>query len=145
MFFSCLNYFPIFSLHTAHPTLPLSIPNPLFMSLRAYIRSLTNPFTFFPTVPLPIPFLPLSVYSMILFFPKSSIYFCFFKNYFIIVLLQLSAFSLHPSTLPQPNPPLSLASTFPLGFVHVSFIVVPENPSPHCPLPPPLWVLLDCS
>ena len=38
-----------------------------------------------------------------------------------------------------------LASTLPLGFVHLSFIVVPENPSPHCPLPPPLWLLLDCS
>ena len=30
---------------------------------------------------------------------------------------------------PQPNPPPSPASTLPLGFVHVSFIVVPENPS----------------
>ena len=33
---------------------------------------------------------------------------------------------------PQPNPPPSLASTPHLGFVHVSFIVVPENRSPHC-------------
>ena len=67
-----------------------------------------------------------------------------FKNYFIVVQLQLSVFSPRPSP-PHPNPPPSLASTFPLGFVHVSFIVVPENPSPHCPLPPPLWLLLDCS
>ena len=35
------------------------------------------------------------------------------------------------------NTPPSLASTFPLGFVHVSFRVVPEKPSPHYP-PSPL-------
>ena len=51
----------------------------------------------------------------------------------------------HPSTPLQPNSPPSPASTLPLGFVHVSFIVVLENPSPHCPLPSPLWLLLDCS
>ena len=63
----------------------------------------------------------------------------------IVVQLPLSAFSPHPSTPPQPNPPASPASTLPLGFVHVSFIVVSENPSPHYPLPTPLWLLLDCS
>ena len=47
---------------------------------------------------------------------------------------------------PQSNPPPSLVSTLPLAFVHVSFIVVvPENPSPYCPLSPLLWLLLDCS
>ena len=40
---------------------------------------------------------------------------------------------------PHPNPPPSLAFTLPFGFVHVSFIVVPENPFPHCPLPPGYW------
>ena len=40
------------------------------------------------------------------------------------------AFSLLPSTPPQPNPPPSPASTLSLGFVHVSFIVVPENQKP---------------
>ena len=54
--------------------------------------------------------------------------------FFIVVQLQLSAFSPHPSTPPQPNAPPSPTSTLPLGFVHVSFIVVPENPSPHSPL-----------
>ena len=68
----------------------------------------------------------------------------FFFNYFI-VQLQLSAFFPHPSTPPQPNPPPSPASTLPLGFVHVSFILLPENPSPHCPFPRPLWLLLDYS
>ena len=63
---------------------------------------------------------------------------CYFFNCFIVVQLQLSAFSPHPSTPPQPNPPPSCAPTLPLDFVHVSFIVVPGNPSPHCPLPPPL-------
>ena len=55
----------------------------------------------------------------------------FFNNYFIVVQLQLSAFSPHLSPPSHPNPPPSLASTLPLGFVHTSFIVVPENPSPH--------------
>ena len=49
---------------------------------------------------------------------------------------------LHPTPA---RPPPSPASTLPLGFVHVSFIVVPENPSIHYPFPPPLWLLLDCS
>ena len=47
------------------------------------------------------------------------------------------AFSPHPSTPPQLNPPPSPTSTLPLGFVHVSFIVVPVIPSSHCPPPPP--------
>ena len=58
------------------------------------------------------------------------IYFLFqFLNYFI-VQLQLSAFSPHLSTPPQPNSPPSPASNLPLGFVHVSFIGAPENPYP---------------
>ena len=72
-------------------------------------------------------------------------FYLFILNYFIVIQLHLSAFSLHPSTPPQPNLPPSPASTLPLGFVHGSFIVVPENASPHYPFPPPLWLLLDCS
>ena len=82
------------------------------------------------------------LFFLILF---ANILFMIFLNYFIFVQLQLSAFSPHPSTQPQPNPLPSLASTLPLGFVYVSFIVVPENPSPCCLFPPPLWLLLDCS
>ena len=41
------------------------------------------------------------------------------KHFFIVVQLQLSTFSPHPSTPPQPNPPPSPASTLPLDFVHV--------------------------
>ena len=51
--------------------------------------------------------------------------------------ITVSAFSPHLSTPPQPNPPPSPATTLPLGFVHVSFIVVPENPSPYYPFPLP--------
>ena len=76
---------------------------------------------------------------------SSSFFFFFFFEYFIVVQSWLSAFSPLQLLPPQPNPLPSLASTFPPSFVHVSFIVVPENPSPHCPLPPPLWLLLDCS
>ena len=61
--------------------------------------------------------------------------FHFLKNYFIVVQLQLSVFTPCYSPPPQPNPPPSLASTPLLDFVHVSFIVVPENPYP--PLSPP--------
>ena len=46
--------------------------------------------------------------------------------------------SLHP---PQPNPPPIPASTLPLDFVHVSFIVVPVILSHHCPSPPPLAIV----
>ena len=64
---------------------------------------------------------------------------------FTVIQLQLSAFFPHPSTPPKPNPPPSPTPTLPLDFVHVSFIVAPVNPSPHFPLPTPLWLLLDCS
>ena len=57
--------------------------------------------------------------------------FCFLI--FIVIQLQLSAFSPHPSTPPQLNPPPSPASTLPLDFVHVSFIVVPVIPLPTVP------------
>ena len=68
--------------------------------------------------------------------------FCFFlKKNFIVIQVQLYAFSSHPSTPPQLNPPPS--STSPLGFVHVSSIVVPVIPSSLCPPCPQL--LLDCS
>ena len=53
--------------------------------------------------------------------------------FFIVIQLQLYAFSPHPSIPPQVNPPPSPTSTLPLGFVHVSFIVVPVIPSSHCP------------
>ena len=51
------------------------------------------------------------------------ILFVCFINYFIVVQLQLSAFSPCHFPLPQPNPPPCLASILPLGFVHVFFIV----------------------
>ena len=56
----------------------------------------------------------------------------FFFNFlnFIVVQVQVSAFSPHDFLPPQPSPPPSLDSTPTLGFVYVSFIVVPENPSP---------------
>ena len=65
----------------------------------------------------------------------SSGLFFFSFIFFIVVQLQLSAFSPHPSAPPSPNPPPSPTSTLPLGFVHVSFIVVPGSPSPHSPPP----------
>ena len=53
----------------------------------------------------------------------------FFNFIFIVVQVQLSPFSLHHSLLPQPSTFPTLDPT-PFGFVHVSFIDVPENPSP---------------
>ena len=66
------------------------------------------------------------------FFYDLTIY---FLNY-LIVQLQLSAFSPHHSPRTPAKPSPSLASTLPLSFVHVSFIVVPENPSPFSPFIP---------
>ena len=64
-----------------------------------------------------------SVNSCILFFS--------FKKIFTVIQLQLYAFSPHPSTPPQPIPPPYPTSTLPLGFVQVSFIVIPVIPSSH--------------
>ena len=58
-------------------------------------------------------------------------FFILFFLIFIVMQLQLYAFSPHPSTPPQLNPPASPTSTLPLDFVHVSFTVVPVIPSPH--------------
>ena len=49
----------------------------------------------------------------------------------MFIQLQLSAFSPHPSTPPQPIPPPTSTSTLPLDFVLVSFIVAPVDRSPH--------------
>ena len=82
------------------------------------------------------------------FFFLIYLFFYIYIYFFIVMQLQLYAFSPHPSTRPQVNPPPSPLATLPLGFVHVSCIVVPVIPSTHCPRPhPPLppWLLLDCS
>ena len=60
---------------------------------------------------------------------KSILYFLYHKLLYCCSITVVCIFS-----PPLPNPPPSLASILPLGFVHVSFIVVPENPSPHSPL-----------
>ena len=65
----------------------------------------------------------------------------------IIIIFNLYCYSVtvvclfSPSLYPTPATPTSLPP--PLDFVHVSFIVVPVISSPHCPLPNPLWLLLD--
>ena len=70
----------------------------------------------------------------------------FLKNFYCysitLVCLFLPIPPPHPSQNPLPPPSSSL---LPLDFVHVSFIVVPVIPFPHCPLPTPLWLLLHCS
>ena len=78
-------------------------------------------------------------------FDDHLFHFLLFFKIFIVIQLQLCAFSPHPSTPPQLNPPPSPTSTLLLGFVHVSFIVVPVIPSSHCPRAPPPRLLLDCS
>ena len=57
---------------------------------------------------------------------------CSFFKLLFVILLQLFP---HCSPPPQPIPPPSLASTITLGFVLVSFIVVPETTSPTIPSP----------
>ena len=67
-----------------------------------------------------------------LFFLFIPFYFFLFFLFYCCSITVVCIFS-----PPQPNPDPSPASTLPLSFVHVSFIVVPENPSPHCPFSPP--------
>ena len=87
--------------------------------------------------------LPLLTVS--LFFVSLLIIFIYiFKKLFYCSITVVCILS-PPLPLTQGKPTSLLASTLPLGFVHVSFIVVPENPSPYCPFPPPLWLLVDCS
>ena len=59
------------------------------------------------------------------FWSLGEFYFSLVYLIFIVIQLQLYAFSPHPSTPPQPNPPASPTTTLPLDFVHVSFIVAP--------------------
>ena len=54
---------------------------------------------------------------------------------FLLLLLLLFNYSCLHFLLSPPRPQTNPASTLPLGFVHVSFTVVPENSSPCCPLP----------
>ena len=74
-------------------------------------------------------------------FPKlpKKIPLSFVKNFYCYSITVVCIFS--PSLHPTSAKPTSL----PLDFVHVSFIVAPVNPSPHYPLPTPLWLLLDYS
>ena len=51
------------------------------------------------------------------------------EGFFIVVQIQLSAFS--PAHTSHPHLPPLIPPPF--GFVHVSFIHVPENPSPFTP------------
>ena len=76
-------------------------------------------------------------------FPRACFLFFFnifkIKHFFITVQLHLSSYSPNHSKPHQPNPPPSSTSTLPLGFLHVSFIVVPEKPlsqlsPPHNPM-----------
>ena len=63
--------------------------------------------------------------------------FFFFFNFNFLLLFNYSCVPFLPIPPPHPNPPPSPTSILPLDFVHVSFIVVPVIPSPHCPLPTP--------
>ena len=74
---------------------------------------------------------------LLIYFPHTGIFtfFLIFKLFYCCSITVVCIFS-PPLYLTSPNPPPSPASTLPLGFVHVSFIVVPENPSPHYPFPP---------
>ena len=83
----------------------------------------------------------ISVSGFYFFFFISCLSLSFFYCYSITVVCIFSP-SFHPTPAKTTTHP---TSTLPLDFVHVSFIVVPVNPSPHCPLPTPLWLLLDGS
>ena len=64
----------------------------------------------------------------------------FSPSNFIVIQLQFSAFSPHPRLIPRPLhlPPISTTPPHPV-IVHVSFIIVPTNPSSFSPeIPSPL-------
>ena len=63
------------------------------------------------------------------------------KNFYCYSITVVCIYS--PSVHPTPAEPTSL--TLPLDFVHVSFIVVPENPSPHSLLAIVRWLLTSVS
>ena len=73
---------------------------------------------------------------------ESNNLFSFFKLFYCCSITVVCIFSPTLPPQPQPNLPPSLGSTLPLGFVHVSFIVVPSNPSPHYPTSPLVTVRL---
>ena len=87
----------------------------------------------------PTPFLRVHLQPEGLFSTK-----VFFFNFYCYSITVVCIFS--PSLHPTPAKPTSLPHLHtPLDFVHLSFIVVPVIPSPHCPLPTPLWLLLHSS
>ena len=59
----------------------------------------------------------------------------FFTDILLLFNYSCMHFIATPHCPPHPNSPPSLDSTLPVGFVHVSFIVVPVIPSSHCPPP----------
>ena len=70
--------------------------------------------------------------------------FLIFKLFYCCLIRVVCIFS--PPLYPPPAKHNSLPCFHPPPwFCPCSFIVVPENPSPHCPFPAPLWLLLDCS
>ena len=70
----------------------------------------------------------------------------FSPSNFIVIQLQFSAFSPHPRLIPRPLhlPPISTTPPHPV-IVHVSFIIVPTNPSPFPLNFPPLSPLVTVS
>ena len=103
-----------------------------------------------PFLPIP-PHLPPPSLPSPLILPMCPFFFfqIYLKNFFFkfiyCYLITVVCLFPPPFTPPQVNPLPSPLSTLPLGFVHVSFIVVPVIPSSHCPHPTPPRLLLDCS
>ena len=99
------------------PHLFLALTTLLFMSMGIHICSFVNPFTFFhPVFDSPAPLIAVSLFHvsmhLVLFCSFLStckwdhiVFVFFFFKIFIVIQLQLYAFSPHPSTPPQLNPP----------------------------------------
>ena len=88
--------------------------------------------------------LSFKLYYFYFFFSCSIFLNLFFK---IILLFNYSCLHLPPHHWPppQPNPPLSLASTPPLVLSMCLLYSCFQKPFPHYPLPPPLWLPSVCS
>ena len=85
----------------------------------------------------------MSLEELCVYFYLFLFLFCVIFVTFFLLLCKYSCFHFPTITPPYPSHPHFPPLILPLfGFVHVSFIYVPENPSPLLPLSPPTCPLV---
>ena len=99
-----------------------------FISTFSWISDLYSNYPFWSLFAMFLPLVNLSSYNISSLVLPISFY--FLKLFYCCSITVVCLFSPLVSTPPQPNPAPYPASTLPLGFVHVSYVVVPDNLSP---------------